>query len=435
MAQPSSNKNVSDIIPPRYPVKNGINKQLVFALLVFYFLTSFQRICAPGTLFNELQADYALSASQIALLGSLFAWLYGSLQLVAGYWVDRAGGSRLFLFGGAFLLLGAISFPLSTSITTLFAARLLTSFGASFIYLSLVKFFSTKVAATHFAQTLSLFLAIGHAGGFMATLPLERLAHRFGWRPSLLVIAALMGLCYAFAFSFLRRSAPLPQHTPTSTESLPVLIKKLITNRASQPILLSTLIAFPTFYTFQTLIGKKILEDTAHCSSPVAAGAVLLLSILVMLCVPLGGSLFRPFGCRHKPIIYLSATALTLSLTCLFLCVFFSLPLYIFFIGYSLLGTSVIASASLLDLLKQFNPPQHLGFVLSFSNATAFIGSGIIDQLCGTILNAFPTTQTAQNHLTYPATAYLTLIAFLGLLSLLNFFFSHRIREPEVPRN
>src|SRR5690349_24511833 len=88
-----------------------------------YFFAYFHRSAVPGTIFNELQQEWHLSASAIVALGSVALWIYGAMQLVAGILIDRYGGTRMLLIGGTISAVGATLFPLAPTPTWLYTSR------------------------------------------------------------------------------------------------------------------------------------------------------------------------------------------------------------------------------------------------------------------------------------------------------------------------
>ena len=78
-----------------------------------YSVSFFQRVAVPGTIFNELQKDFAASASTVTTLGSIYLLVYASLQLFIGMLADRHGGVKITLVCGFFLCVGSVLFPLS----------------------------------------------------------------------------------------------------------------------------------------------------------------------------------------------------------------------------------------------------------------------------------------------------------------------------------
>ena len=100
-------------------------------MLAIYSLAYFQRTGIPGTIFDELQHDFDLSASAVTALGSIFVYVYAAMQLVVGIAADRYGGRRTLLFGSVVMCVGQVMFPCAHSTTTLFASRVLIGFGSA----------------------------------------------------------------------------------------------------------------------------------------------------------------------------------------------------------------------------------------------------------------------------------------------------------------
>ena len=89
-------------------------RQLVLAMLSMlslYFFSFFLRTAVPGTIFNELQSDFRMSAAAVTGLGSGFLYIYAGMQLVVGLAADRFGGTRTLLVGGFIMAVGAAWFP------------------------------------------------------------------------------------------------------------------------------------------------------------------------------------------------------------------------------------------------------------------------------------------------------------------------------------
>src|SRR5450759_1644366 len=112
---------------------------ILAGMIALYFFSYFQRVAVPGTVFNELQVDFNASAVAITALGALFLYVYGFWQIFAGMLADRFGGLRMVLIGGLLMTAGALVFPLARGLPLLYTTRVLVAFGASFMYISLIK--------------------------------------------------------------------------------------------------------------------------------------------------------------------------------------------------------------------------------------------------------------------------------------------------------
>lgn len=397
------------------------------AMLAVYFFSYFQRAAVPGTIFNELQTDLGLSASSVVLMGSMFTWIYGGMQVLVGFLADRYGGTRTFLWGGGFLLAGAAWFPLAGSAGTLFAARAVTGFGASFIYLSLVKELGRLFGPRHFTACLGVILAVGYCGGMTATLPFERAATALGWRPVLLHVAALILGALAISGLVLRRLGP-ESH---AAQPLPLsVLGSILRQRRCWPLLASSMISFPLVFVIQTVLGKKFLQDFGGLSSPLAAASILIMAMVSTTCAMLGGLLPRRFGRRRKPWLLAGAIAILASIGCLLAGSFFRSPGWVFLFAYVLLAASCIASPSNTMTMKELNRPESVASAISVINGLAYIGCGMIGQTGGWILGRYRDAATVMaSGVVYPAAAYVALCCFLAALAVLNLIFTCLVPE------
>ena len=397
------------------------------AMAAVYFFSYFHRTAVPGTIFNELQSDLGLSASSVVLMGSMFTWIYGGMQIAVGFLADRYGGTRTFLAGGVAMLAGAAWFPLASSTAALFAARAITGLGASFLYLSIVKELGRLFGARNFTVWLGVLMAVGYCGGMAATLPFERAAAAFGWRHSLLAVAALIFVALAISGLVLRRLGSGPR--AAQPLSLAVL-GEIFRQRRCRPLLASGLVSFPLLFVIQTVLGKKFLQDFGGLSSPLAAASILIMTAVSATCVMLGGVIPRRLGKRRKPwlmagaLMSLAAAGLLLAGTLL------RAPGWAFLLGYLLLAASSIATPSIATTMKELNRPEAVASAISVINGLAYIGSGLIGQAGGWILGRYRDAATVTaSGVVYPPAAYVALFCFLTALAGVNLIFTSLMPE------
>lgn len=270
------------------------------AMVLLYMLSFFQRTSVPGTVFDEIQADCGLSASAVTALGALFVYVYGGMQIVVGLAVDRCGGRRMILLGGAAMAAGALLFPLGQARGTLIAARVLTGFGASFMYLCIVRETHDLFPARRFTRLMGAALFCGFAGGMAGTLPLQRVVAATGWRTALFSAGVVTALAVLLAWLCLRRighPAAAPAATPLSLRPL----ARVLCNRRSLPLLVSGLLNYPVFFVIQAMLGKKFLQDFAGLSPGTAAAVTLAMAGTSAVSVFVGGWASHSFGQRRKP--------------------------------------------------------------------------------------------------------------------------------------
>ncbi|MDD4099406.1 MAG: MFS transporter, partial [Lentisphaeria bacterium] len=173
-----------------------------------YFFANMQRVAIPGAIFSQLQAEFQASASAVTGLGSSFMYIYAFNQLIIGMLIDRYGGIRVILYGGLVFCLGSLVFPLSHSLPMLYIGRVLTGFGASALYLSLIKEIM-RCFDRNYPIMVSIMILFGYAGGIAANAPFVAVAAEIGYR-SVLLVMAMLSLVLYFGFAGARLSLVLP---------------------------------------------------------------------------------------------------------------------------------------------------------------------------------------------------------------------------------
>jgi predicted MFS family arabinose efflux permease len=388
------------------------------AMLVIYSLAYFQRTGIPGTVFDELQHEFGLSASAVTSLGAVFIYVYAGMQLVVGIAADRYGGRRTLLFGSTIMCAGAALFPCAHSTTLLFASRVLIGFGSSFVYLSIVKEVDTLFAARHFAGLLGLAMLASYTGNIAATLPFERAVHAFGWRDTLLAVACLSLVAVALAWVVLRRL----NQVPVRRGRVPLRqVWDVLCNRRSRPLLMCGLINFPVGFVIQGVLGKKFLQDAVRLSSAEAASFVLVMACVCGTASACGGPALRLTGQRRKPVILAATGMILLSTVLMLVAVLTAAPGWVFLVGYVALALSAIGSPASSATMKEVNRPDAVAVTIAVLNTGVYVGVGLLGNAAGMILDAFGRhAEVAEARIVYPTAAYATLFACLAGLALVS---------------
>jgi predicted MFS family arabinose efflux permease len=394
------------------------------AMLAIYFFSYFQRAAIPGTIFNEIQTDMRLSAAAVTALGAVFTYVYGGAQLFVGIAVDRFGGIRALLIGGIAMTTGAAVFPLAHSPAMLYASRILTAVGASVMYLSVIKEICLLFAPQRFAALLGVVLMVGYAGGLAGMLPFERLATFFGWRHALLGIAAVMAAALFVAWRLLRHLEHFrPPAHPFSLRPLWSILR----NGRNVPLLLISLIHFPTYFTIQAILGKKFLQDFASLGSASAAVFTTVMIATTAIC-SISAALLLPWtGHRRKPWIVLGGCLMVAATALLLGGVIVHADGRVFLAAYLAMAAAMLSTPALTATVKEFSRPESVGLSIAVMNGLAYLGAGVIGNLSGVVLDRFKDRATVTAAGTcYPAEAYATdfgMLVCVALASLITAFF------------
>lgn len=394
---------------------------------MLYFFSYFQRVAVPGTIFNELQSDFAVTASAVTALGAITFYLYGSAQLFVGMLVDRFGAGRVTLVGGVLMVIGAFLFPIAPSIGLLYAARAMVGLGVSAMYLCMVKELDRLFGPRLFPQLLGVALFLGYSGGLAATYPLQKAVSAFGWRASFFGAAILTTIVLIWALSVLRRDPHASVRTRFSFRQALTILR----NRDSLPLLISGAINFTIYFLFQATIGKKFLEDFAGISGSRAASFTCAMMVCCMVTIFLSGFLSRLIGNRRKPILVASCALTLFSLCALLLSMAHSAPGWIYLVIYLGFATSASGSAMFAScLIKEVNPANLVGVSIGMVNSLAYLSIAININLAGMILDWFKNEAIITEHsIIYPPQAYITLFWSLLALAVISFVASCCARE------
>lgn len=405
-------------------------KRELLALLVMvfiYFFSFFQRTAVPGTIFNQLQTDMSLTATGVTALGAMMIYIYATAQIFVGILADRFGGGRVLVAGGLVLALGSIAFPLAQEPWLLYLARAVTGLGAAFMYLSIVKEIDVLMGPRHFPTLIGPTLFIGYSGGLVATAPFDWAARNFGWRQSLLVVGMATLVCVVLTALVLRRLRHLV------SEGKGVSLRPLwgiLRNRRCWPLWIWACISFPIYFTFQSSVGKKFLEDVAGMSS---AGAARVLFLMVALGIGLAffnGVFLRFTSHRRRPHLIASAAVALVAMALMWAGVVTNAPAWLFVVGCMTLAVSMALGTPAVTVMKELNSRDEVAQAVSVMNFIVYLGVAMIANLSGIVLDRFAADVTVSTERTiYPPVAYATLLAVLACLALICLIASFRIPE------
>ena len=399
---------------------------ILLAANSIYFFSYFQRVAVPGTIFNELQSSFALSATAVTGLGSITLLVYGFLQIFAGILSDHFGGFKTFLIGSILLSVSSIIFSFSYTPTMLFITRAMVGFSASFIYISLIKILTTIYAPQDFPFYLGVSIVLGYSGGVVATYPLERAVYSLGWKNAFLIAGLLCAFFTMIVWPLM--STVKENYTQKKTFSLPSLMN-VLRNIHALPLLISGPVNFGIYFLFQSTLGKKFLEDSCNLSSPQASLFTFFMIITNTLFGFLSGYTSRLTG-KRKPVLII-ATFVTLVASCMiFINLWLKGPSVIFLISYIFLAISAAVSPIYVTSMKELYPIEVTATSVGFLNTLCYLGVSLFTYLAGIILDRFRySSLEISGIIIYPDRAYLMIFLGCIMFSLISFLVSFSIRE------
>lgn len=195
----------------------------VFLALAFFYASSyFQRTAIPGTTFQFFQADYGMTAAQIAGLSASMVYIYAFCQPVVGLLADKFSGIRIVICAGLIFCIGVALFPFSCgNLCFMYICRALTGLGASALYLSSVKEIDRIFGRKNYSVMLGIVYFIGYAGGLFGTWPLAVLCKHYNWNHLLIIVGTISVILYLIFFGT-QKAIPLPPIAPQKLSLKPL---------------------------------------------------------------------------------------------------------------------------------------------------------------------------------------------------------------------
>lgn len=155
---------------------------IIFGVLALaYFFVYFHRV-STAVVASDIQTQFGVGATSIALLSSAYFYTYTIMQLPSGILTDSWGPKKTAGIFTFILALGAILCGVATSFELIIAGRLLIGLGAAMVYIPIMKILAVWFKKYEFASMSGILLAVGSIGSLSAATPLALMSDAIGWQ-------------------------------------------------------------------------------------------------------------------------------------------------------------------------------------------------------------------------------------------------------------
>jgi MFS family permease len=165
----------------------------ILLLCAAYVLSQFYRSFL-AVLTVALETDVGATPEDLANASGLWFLAFALMQIPVGWALDKVGprltSGVLLLAGGAG---GAALFGMATSPLHISMAMALIGVGCSPVLMASYYIFARNYPARVFATLAAVLLGVGSLGNLLGALPMAMAAEAFGWRTTLLALAAVSG--------------------------------------------------------------------------------------------------------------------------------------------------------------------------------------------------------------------------------------------------
>ena len=381
------------------------------ALATVFLLVNIHRL-STAVLSERLMADFDTTAAQLGTLHASFFFIYAAIQIPTGVLADRIGPRHIGSAGAVVLSVGAIGFALSEGYLAALLSRALIGFGSGVIFISILRFCANWYRTDEFATMTGMTAGVAGLGAILATTPLALTIEAFGWRPTVLGLAAV-GFVASGAVYVLARSSPadaelepiegVPEQPSVSFAETGAYLRTLAGDLDQWLLSIVFFSAMGTILTLLGLWGVPYLVVVYGLDVTTASYYTLLGSIGMLLGGPVIGWISDRVGQRLLPMaVGLGLFTLTLGI----IPAVGRPPLPVvagsYFLSGFLLGSAILA----LSIVKERYPAEASGVATATVNAAGFIGATLLPTLMGVALDAYRTDEVVGGNVVYTEFGY-----------------------------
>lgn len=386
-------------------------------------LYGFSQVARHSTsaMIDPLMRDFAVDATTLGLIASIFWYAYAAVQLPGGFLLDRFGPARV-LSGGALVAgLGCLVFALAPDETMALVGRFLMGAGFATSYVGCLKSAGDWFPRHRYPTLIGFSVLAGMIGAILGQAPMAALVQVVGWRAVSLgfAVAAVPIALALWASSRARAPGLLP---PPRTHEL----VRMLGEAARTPQVwvaginnlgtTAPIVAFSLWGVayYMQIYGLSRAEAATYTSTILLGWAI---------GSPIVGHISARLR-RRKPVdLVCSLTGLLLWLLIVF--VMPDLPKAVHYLIFFAVGVSGGLVSISFSLAVEHGPARAPGVTSALINTLIMAGAALAQGVVGMVLDAHWTGEIARGVRQYDRAAYdaafLLLPAFsaIGLLAAL----------------
>ena len=378
---------------------------MMIVLGMAYFFSNFHRL-SLSVIGDVIAADYSLSASQLATLGSAIFYSYALMQIPCGVIADRIPAKKLIAGSCVLAAAATIWFSCASGFTSLVLARVLTGIATALVYVPALTVIRKQFGDHIYGTMTGIMVAMGQLGSVCASAPLKFLTDLFNWQITFLMIGAI-SLVLAIAAWFLIMNPPAASPSPTTAQRKGDWRAAFTAGCLS--IAFWFLITGGTRLSFQSLWGSRYFTQAQGIDASQSSIYLMIISIGCIVGSVILGRVADRIG-NIKTVVW-STLVFALLWGAFALLPANSSPLLTGLLCLILGATGAGGFTVGFSCIRLFAGKENTGIVTGINNCCAFMGSAIFTQLNGFIMGFSPSSD--------PKSQFTFLLMVFFLLSLL----------------
>ena len=389
----------------------------------------FQRV-VPSVMVQDLMAEFAISATVLGTLSSLYFYPYVVLQIPLGVLIDRWGARLLLTIALTIAGLGSALFATATSVEVAYIGRFVIGVGSAVGFLGSLAIASKWFPQNRFALLAGMVMFFGMMSAVLAQGPLATLVDSYGWRGVIwglgvsgLVLAAMIAL-------FVRNS---PEET-TKSNAAPKQSWKMIGQGFKEAasdwnvwkIALVACTMSGPMLTLGALWGTPYMQAAYGLDRATAASSVSILFFAWALGAPFAGWLSDRIK-KRKALLVAGSAILTLTMGVL---VFGpTLPLTLSLVAFAIIGASGGAMAVTFALVRECSPSHVSTSVTGIVNSLTVASGAVLQPVVGYLLDLLWSGKMQGGIPVYQASEYRSAFIAIFIACLAGFLITLSLRE------
>lgn len=269
---------------------------------------------APVT--DMLHRQLGLSYAQIGTLNAVYSIPPVFLTLVGGVLVDRLGAARMAVWTAAVYFAGALITAAGSHYPLMLLGRFLLGVGGETLFVALIAAVGQWFTGRSTALAMALFFSLTRIGSWLADISpvIARGLYEHGWRPPLLLAAAVtgLGLAAACAYRAIEARSPALPSMPAATAADTRIASLKGVHPAFWSVLAMATVFYSVIYPFRSTFSIDYFQNARGLSLQQAGLANSWVFFAAIFASPVFGWLSDRHGHRNA-LMTLGTLTLTLS--------------------------------------------------------------------------------------------------------------------------
>lgn len=367
-------------------LKTSYKAWFIWTLCALFYFYEFLLQVSPNVMASDLMVSFeGMNGRTLGLLGSIYFWVYASIQIPVGLLTDKYGPRKLLTIATLMCAVSCYLFANTHQLYAAFIARGLIGLGSAFAIVGCMKIITNWFKPRMFALVIGLTVTIGAIGAISGEAGLAHYVDHFGWRSSMGQLG-ILGVVFSILIATFVRDCPEGHSEEHSVRELGLKIglKQVIQNKQNWLTALYAGLMYAPTLAFAALWGGQFFQHTYHYTRAEAGTLISYIFIGWAIGSPVLGIISDSMS-KRKPIMILSAlSALVLMIIMLYLPDLSKTQLTLIMLSYGFLYSGFLLGFS---IVKEINSLKISGTALGFMNTLNSLGGAILQPIIGDLLD------------------------------------------------